>query len=82
MRADARSAGSADSPSADDMKGIMDSMEKVQYGGSFLLAPVPVVLVGCAHKELGKNLITIAWTGVDCSDPMILHVSIRPSRYS
>ena len=41
----------------------MDSMEKIQYGGSFLLAPVPVVLVGCAHKELGKNLITIAWTG-------------------
>jgi flavin reductase (DIM6/NTAB) family NADH-FMN oxidoreductase RutF len=60
----------------------MNSMEKVQYGGSFLLAPVPVVLVGCAHKELGKNLITIAWTGVDCSDPMILHVSIRPSRHS
>jgi len=47
-----------------------------------MLAPVPVILVGCEHEELGRNLITIAWTGVDCSDPPIVHISIRPSRYS
>jgi len=56
--------------------------EKISLEGSFLLAPVPVVLVACAHEELGRNLLTIAWCGVDCSEPPIVHVSIRPSRYS
>ncbi len=56
--------------------------EKTEFHGSFILAPVPVVIVGCAHKELGKNLITIAWTGVNSADPETVHVSIRPSRYS
>ena len=56
--------------------------EKVSLEGSFLLAPVPVILVACAHGELGRNLLTIAWCGVDSSEPPIVHVSIRPSRYS
>ncbi len=46
------------------------------------MAPVPVVLVGSFHEELGRNLITIAWCGVGCSDPEIISVSIRPERYS
>jgi flavin reductase (DIM6/NTAB) family NADH-FMN oxidoreductase RutF len=57
-------------------------IEKVRFGPSQLLSPTPVVLVGCAHPKLGKNVLTIAWTGVDCSDPPVVHVSIRPSRYS
>ena len=56
--------------------------DKVFLKGTLMLAPVPVALVACAHKELGKNLLTIAWCGVDCSDPPIIHVSIRPERYS
>lgn len=56
--------------------------EKISIGGSLLLAPVPVVLVGCYHEELGNNLITIAWCGVDCSDPPIIHISVRPGRHS
>ncbi|HSG27861.1 MAG TPA: flavin reductase family protein [Candidatus Krumholzibacterium sp.] len=60
----------------------MTSSSKIEIGGSFILAPVLVVLVGCAHEELGRNLITIAWTGVDCGDPMMAHVSIRPPRHS
>jgi len=56
--------------------------QKIEMHGSFILAPVPVVIVGCAHKEMGKNLITIAWTGVDSADPETIHISIRPSRYS
>ncbi|MBN2071581.1 MAG: flavin reductase family protein [Candidatus Krumholzibacteriota bacterium] len=47
-----------------------------------ILAPVPVVLVGCAHEELGHNLLTVAWCGVNCSDPEMMHVSIRPGRHS
>lgn len=56
--------------------------EKAPFDKTFMLAPVPVVLVGCAHEKLGRNVLTIAWCGVDCSDPPTIHVSIRPSRHS
>jgi len=55
---------------------------KLEVNDTFLLAPLPVVLVGCAHKELGRNLLTIAWCGVDCSEPPLIHISVRPSRHS
>ena len=57
-------------------------IEKVKFAAAQMLSPTPVVLVGCAHPKLGKNVLTIAWTGVDCSDPPVVHVSIRPSRFS
>lgn len=57
-------------------------MDKVPVVGSFMLAPVPVVLVGCAHPELDRNLLTIAWCGVGCSDPQTIHISVRPERHS
>ena len=57
-------------------------IEKMAFAPSQVLSPTPVVLVGCAHPSLGRNVLTIAWTGVDCSDPPALHVSIRPSRFS
>jgi flavin reductase (DIM6/NTAB) family NADH-FMN oxidoreductase RutF len=56
--------------------------EKAVFSKSQVLSPTPVVLVGCAHGKLGMNVLTIAWTGVDCSDPPVVHVSIRPSRFS
>jgi len=56
--------------------------KKKELTGSFILAPVPVVLVACSHEELGRNLLTIAWCGIDCSDPETVHVSIRPERHS
>ncbi len=55
---------------------------KIGFDAAQMIAPVPVVLVGCAHSELGLNLLTVAWTGINCSDPPTLHVSIRPQRYS
>lgn len=55
---------------------------KATFDKSQILAPSAVVLVGCAHRELGRNLLTIAWTGVDCSDPPAVHVSVRPMRFS
>lgn len=56
--------------------------EKRPFDKTFMLAPVPVVLVGCADEKLGQNVLTIAWCGVDCSDPPTIHVSLRPSRHS
>lgn len=56
--------------------------DKQELTGSFIMAPVPVVLVACSHEELGRNLLTIAWCGINCSDPETVHVSIRPERHS
>jgi len=56
--------------------------DKTELQGPFILAPVPVVLVACSHEELGRNLLTVAWCGIDCSDPETVHVSIRPERHS
>jgi flavin reductase (DIM6/NTAB) family NADH-FMN oxidoreductase RutF len=56
--------------------------EKKELTGSFIMAPVPVVLVACSHEELGRNLLTVAWCGINCSDPETVHVSIRPERHS
>jgi len=46
------------------------------------LAPVPAVLVSCADEQGKPNLITLAWVGIVCSEPPLVSISIRPSRYS
>jgi flavin reductase (DIM6/NTAB) family NADH-FMN oxidoreductase RutF len=45
------------------------------------LRPVPVVLVSCGHGERA-NIITIAWTGILCSNPPQLGIGVRPDRHS
>ena len=58
-------------------------MEKIIWPGSTQLAPVPAVLVGCGNdRNLPFNVLTIAWTGIVCSEPPLVAVSIRPERYS
>lgn len=58
-------------------------MLKLEIPPSEALYPVPVVLVSCTDKNRAKsNIITIAWCGVVCSNPPLLSISIRPSRYS
>jgi len=37
---------------------------------------------GKKYKENRPNIITLAWAGTVCSDPVMLSVSIRPERYS
>ncbi len=56
-------------------------MEKVQWKGGTLLAPVPAVLVSYGTVEKPAAL-TIAWTGIISSDPPKTYISVRPSRYS
>ncbi len=55
-----------------------------QIGPTTYLCPIPSVLVGCADPEngAGPNLITVAWTGVVCSKPPMLSISIRKDRFS
>ena len=51
---------------------------------STLLSPVPVALVSCADGEdpSRQNLITIAWAGTVNSEPPMVSISVRKSRYS
>jgi len=57
-------------------------MKKRTINPSTFLAPVPAVLVTCQDSGGRPNIITIAWAGVICSDPPMVSISIRPSRYS
>lgn len=45
------------------------------------LYPVPVTLVSC-FNDVHENIITISWTGIMCSKPPIIYISVRPERYS
>ncbi|MBE6682641.1 MAG: flavin reductase family protein [Ruminococcaceae bacterium] len=56
-------------------------MAKQNWKGSALLAPVPAVLVSCGNGEK-DNLITIGWTGIVCTQPPKLYISVRPERFS
>lgn len=58
-------------------------MPKLDFPPSEFFYTAPVVLVSCLDKKTDKpNVITIAWCGVVCSNPPLLSISIRPSRYS
>lgn len=49
-----------------------------------LLSPVPAVMVSCCSPQEGAkpNIITVAWAGTVNSQPPMVSVSIRKSRYS
>ena len=47
-----------------------------------MLYPVPAVMVSCKRPGERPNIVTIAWTGTINSDPAMLSISVRPSRYS
>lgn len=57
-------------------------MEKLDFKGSVILNPVPVVLVASKNKEGKENIFTVAWTGTVCTKPPMLSISIRPERLS
>ena len=47
-----------------------------------MLYPLPAVMVSCQKPGEKPNIITVAWTGTICSDPAMVYISVRPSRYS
>lgn len=57
-------------------------MKKLNFKGSVMLNPVPVVLVTSKNKEGKINVFTVAWTGTLCTKPPMLSISIRPERLS
>ena len=56
-------------------------MTKITWPAGTLLAPVPPALISCGTIDK-PNVMTAAWTGIICSEPVLTYVSIRPSRYS
>jgi len=48
--------------------------------GTFLY-PLPAVMVSCGTMEK-SNIITVAWTGILNTNPAMVYISVRPTRYS
>ena len=58
------------------------SHTKETWKAGNMLYPLPVVMVSCQRAEERPNIITVAWAGTVCSDPVMLSVSVRKERYS
>lgn len=56
-------------------------MSKTVLKGATLLAPLPVVMA-TVGDNVNSNIITIAWTGVVCSQPPRVYISVRHERHS
>lgn len=56
-------------------------MAKTTWKAGTMLAPVPPALISCGTIEK-PNVMTAAWTGIICTEPTLVYVSIRPTRYS
>lgn len=57
-------------------------MAKILFKPGNMLYPLPVVLVSVADQTGKTNIITVAWAGTICTNPPMISISIRPSRYS
>lgn len=44
--------------------------------------PTPVVLLTTVATNGKANIITLAWVGIACSEPLIVSAAIRPPRHS
>ena len=56
-------------------------MEKITWKAGNFVYPIPAVMVTCGTMEK-SNIITIAWTGILNTNPPIVYISVRPTRYS
>lgn len=55
---------------------------KRSLGPHPLLYPEPVLLVGTYDKEGKPNVMTAAWGGICCSEPLSLMVGVRTNRWT
>ena len=56
-------------------------MKKTKLKPEALLPPMPAVIVGSKNDDTKPNFTTIAWAGVVNSDPPMVSVAFRKSRY-
>lgn len=57
-------------------------MAKQSWKAGNMLYPVPAVMVSCERAGEKPNIITLAWAGTICSDPVMVSISVRKERYS
>lgn len=57
-------------------------MSKQIWKPGNMLYPVPAVMVTVSDGQGNDNIITIAWAGTINSDPAMVSISVRKSRYS
>lgn len=60
---------------------VLFYMGKINWNPAAILAPVPPALVSCGTLE-HPNVLTVAWTGIVNSSPVMTYISLRPERYS
>lgn len=57
-------------------------MNKLNFKGSVMLNPTPVVLVTSKSKSNKLNVFTVAWVSTICTREPIIAMGIRPERLS
>ena len=57
-------------------------MAKISFKPGNMLYPLPAVMVSVADKAGRSNLIPGAGAGTVCTNPPMVGISVRPSRYS
>ena len=57
-------------------------MGKQEWKPGNMLYPLPAVMVSVTDGQGNDNIITVAWTGTICTNPPMVYISVRPSRYS
>ena len=57
-------------------------MAKISFKPGNMLYPLPAVMVSVTDKAGRSNIITVAWAGTVCTNPPMVGISVRPSRYS
>ena len=57
-------------------------MGKQTWKAGNMLYPLPAVMVSVRGKNGEDNIITVAWAGTVCTNPPMVSISVRKSRYS
>ena len=57
-------------------------MAKQSWKPGNMLYPLPVVLITARGLDGSENVFTVAWAGTVCTNPPMVSISVRPSRYS
>ena len=56
-------------------------MAKQSWKPGNMLYPLPAVMVSVTDGSGNDNIITVAWAGTVCTNPPMVSISVRPSRY-
>lgn len=57
-------------------------MKKLIWKPGTMIYPLPAVMVSCGSSREEYNIVTVAWTGIICTDPAMCYISLRKSRHS